>query len=114
MSSSIAFDPESGSEFASCTSNSRVLTIRYATFSGEMESVGMARSSEEGTRADWPRLREKSALRNRLFQFREPNVRGAIRRRAPVAARRQRTAGRDLGAVGQRRALELVGEEAPQ
>ena len=35
----------------------------------------------------------------------------AVARRAPVAARRQRAAGADLGALGMRRALELAGLE---
>ena len=47
-------------------------------------------------------------------QLGQPDVGAAVGRRPPVAARRQRAARRDLGPVGQRRALELVGEEAPQ
>ena len=42
----------------------------------------------------------------------EPGARAGVGRHPPVAARRQRAAGDDLRTVGERRALELVGEEA--
>src|SRR3569623_1897665 len=48
-------------------------------------------------------------------QFGEPRRGGAVGRRAPVAARRQRAAGRYLRPVGDGRALELADrEEAEQ
>src|ERR1700730_5877161 len=74
----------------------------------------MALSSSVGTREGAPWLPGKSALRNGLFELSQPYVRAAVGGRAPVAAWRQRTARRDLRAVGQRRAFELVGKEATQ
>ena len=45
MSSSAPLEPESGSELPSLTSNSRVFSIKNPTFSAEMASSGIARSS---------------------------------------------------------------------
>ena len=65
----------------------------------------------------WPASHSRRVLlhllRNRL-ELGQPDIGAAIGGRAPVATRRQRAAGRDLGSVGQRRALELVGEKPPQ
>src|SRR5262245_37776589 len=41
MASSVGFDPGSGSVTMSFTSNSRALTIRKHTFSGEIDNVGV-------------------------------------------------------------------------
>ena len=50
-----------------------------------------------------------------LLQLVQPEPSGRVGRRAPVAAGRERAAGRDLRAVGHRRALELAElEEAPE
>src|SRR5258708_31074371 len=52
-----------------------------------------------------------NSVRNAPFQFFEPYRGMAVGRRAPIAARRQRTAGGDLGSVGQGRAFELASLE---
>ncbi len=52
-----------------------------------------------------------SAVRDLVPELLQPHRRGAVARRAPVAARRQRAARSDLGRVRDRRALELAGAE---
>src|SRR6185312_16797930 len=47
-------------------------------------------------------------------QFGQPHFGRGVARRAPVAARAQRAAARDLGPVGNRAALELAEGEEPQ
>src|SRR5678815_306913 len=49
-----------------------------------------------------------SLVRHILFEFVEPNGRFRVARSAPVAARRKRAAGADLGTVRNRGALELT------
>ena len=60
------------------------------------------------------RVRAAFAYASGTFSARSASQTAALRvgGRAPVAARRERAAGRHLRPVGQRRALELVGEEA--
>src|SRR3954454_17010426 len=55
-----------------------------------------------------------SGLGDVRLEFGQPDIGTCIGRGAPGAPRRQRAARRYLGPVGQGRALELVGEEAPQ
>src|SRR5204862_5862886 len=97
--SSLGLEPESSSAATSWTSNSRALTIRKQTFSDEIDRSGINPSLLGG---------------DGRLQLCQPDIGAAVRGRTPIAARRQRTARRYLGSIGQRRALELVAEEAPQ
>ena len=59
-----------------------------------------------------PILAVRLVSRNVALQLGQPGRGRGIGGHAPVPAGRQRASGHHLGAIGQRRAFELVGEEA--